>query len=45
MLPKTCPCVKSYDGEYKWMNFFIKDDDLLKKYKDIWNKDSNSIKN
>ena len=26
------------------MNFLIKDDDLLKKYIDIWNKVSNSIK-
>ena len=36
--------VKSYDGKTKWMNLFVKDDDLLKKYNDIWNKVSNSIK-
>ena len=31
MLPKTSACVKSYDGETKWMNFLIKNNDLLKK--------------
>ena len=29
MLPKTSAFVKSYDGQTKWMYFFIKDDDLL----------------
>ena len=29
--------VKNYDGETKWMNCLIKDDQLLKKF-DIWNK-------
>ena len=27
------------------MNFSIKDDDLLKKYNDVWNKISNDIEN
>ena len=31
MLPKTSAYLKSYDGETKWMNFLIKDDNLLKK--------------
>ena len=44
MLPKASTYVKSYDGETKWINFFIKDDNLLKRYNDIWNKASNSIR-
>ena len=43
MCPKTIAYVKRYDGETKWMNFLIKDDDLLKKYNDIWNKVCNNI--
>ena len=43
MRPKTIAYVKRYDGETKWMNFLIKDDDLLKKYNDIWNKVCNNI--
>ena len=43
MLPKTSNYVKSYDGETTWLNFFIKDDDLLEKYNDICKKVSNSI--
>ena len=35
MLPKASAYVKSYYGETKWMNFFIKDDNLLEKYNDI----------
>ena len=31
MFPKTSAYLKSYDDETKWMNFLIKDDDLLKK--------------
>ena len=37
--------IKRYDGGTKWMYFLIEGDDLLKKYSDIWNKVSNSIKN
>ena len=44
MLPKTSAYVKSYDGETKWMYFFIEDDDLLKKYNTIWDKVSADIK-
>ena len=29
MLPKTRAHKKSYDGQTKWMNFLIEDDDLL----------------
>ena len=35
MLPKTSTYVKSYDGQTKWMYFFIEDDDILKKYNTI----------
>ena len=38
MLPKTSTYVKSYDGQSKWMYFFIDDDDLLEKYNTIWDK-------
>ena len=44
MLPKTSAYVKSYDGQTKWMYFFIKDDDLLEKYNTTWNKVSADIK-
>ena len=30
MLPKTSAYVKSYDGQTKWMYFFIEDNNLLK---------------
>ena len=35
---------KSHDSKIKRLHIFIKDDQLLKKYNDIWNKVSNSIK-
>ena len=44
MLSKTSTYVKSYDRETKWMNFLNKDDDMLKKYNDIWSKVSNITK-
>ena len=45
MLPKTSAYVKSYDGQTKWMYFFIKDGDLLEEYNTIWdNKVSTYIK-
>ena len=31
-------CVKSYDGQTKWMYFLTEDDDLLEKYNTIWDK-------
>ena len=31
VLPKTSGYVKSYDGQTKWMNFLIEDDELFKK--------------
>ena len=34
----------SFDGGTILMNFLIKDDDLLKKYSDIWNKVSSNTK-
>ena len=44
ILPKMRACVKRYDRETKWVYFFVEDDELLKKYNDIRNKVSNSIK-
>ena len=44
MLSKTSAYVKIHDGETKWMYFLIEDDELLKRYNDIWNKVSNRIK-
>ena len=44
IIPKTSTYVKSYDGQTKWMYFLIKDDDLLEKYKTIWDKFSADIK-
>ena len=44
MFPKTRAYVKSYDIQTKWMYFLIKDDDLLKKYKNISDKLSADLK-
>ena len=43
MPPKTSAYVKSYDGQTKWMDFLIDNDDLLKKYNTIWSKPSSGI--
>ena len=43
-LPKTSAYVKNYDGQTKWIIFFIEDDDLLGKYNIIWHKVSTDIK-
>ena len=32
MLPKTSAYVKSYDGQAKWIDFFIEDDEFLGKF-------------
>ena len=45
MLPKTSAYVKHYDGQTKWIYFLIQDDELLEKYKTIWDKVSADIKN
>ena len=45
MFPKTSACIKSYDGQSKWMYFFIKNDALLGKYDTVWDKVSADIKN
>ena len=42
--PETSAYVKLYDGQTKQMYVQIEDDELLKKYNDIWNKLNNSIK-
>ena len=44
MLPKTSAYEKRYGGETIWMNFLIKDAELLRKYTDNWIKVSNSTK-
>ena len=45
ILPKTSACVKSYDGgATEWMCVLIEDEELLKKYNDIWKKVSNNMK-
>ena len=43
MLPETSNYVKSYDGQSKWMYFFIEDDVLLEKLITIWDKLSADI--
>ena len=43
-LPQTSAYVKSYVGQTKWMYVLIEDDDLLKKYNNIWDKVSADIK-
>ena len=45
ILRKTNTYVKSYDGgATKWMRFLIQYEELLRKYDDVWNKVSNSMK-
>ena len=44
MLSKTKAYVENYDGQTKWMYFLIENDDLLQKYKTIWDKVSVDIK-
>ena len=44
MLPRTTTYVKSYDLQTKWMYFLIKNDELLKKYKTMWDKLKADIK-
>lgn len=43
MLLKTSTCIKGYDDETKWMNYFVANDNLFKKDNYIWNKASNRI--
>ena len=44
MFPKASTCVKSYDGQTKWIYFLIEDDNLLKKYNTVWHKVGTDIK-
>ena len=44
MVPKTTAYVKYYDGQTKFLDFLIEDDDLIKKYNTIWDKVSADIK-
>ena len=45
MLPKTSAYVISYDAEIKWMNFFIKDRNLLTNKKSVMVLKNNLIVN
>ena len=44
MLPRPSSYVKRYDAETKWLHFLIKDDDLLERRNNIWDKVSADIK-
>ena len=44
ILPNTSAYIKMYDGQTKWMYFFIEDDDSLEEYSNIWDKVSTDIK-
>ena len=44
MLPKTSCYAQSYDGQTKWIYFFIEHEKLLEKYNTIWDKVSTGIK-
>ena len=44
LLTKTRAYVKCNDGQTRYIYFFIKDDDLLKKCNNIWDKVSTYIK-
>ena len=44
MLPNRSAYVTSNDVETKWMSYLIKDNELLRLYKGIWDKFSNSIR-
>ena len=43
MFPKTRAYVKNFNGQNKWIQFLIKDDELLEKYNTIWQKVSADI--
>ena len=43
MLPKTSAYAKSYDGEIKWVCFFIEDDKLLEIYITVFGKESTIV--
>ena len=44
MLLKTSMYVKCYDGQTKWMHFFIENNDLLEKHNTICDTVSSAIK-
>ena len=45
ILPKASAYVKNFDGQTKWMHVSNEDDDLLEKFKTIWDKLSGDMKN
>ena len=44
ILPKASAYVENFDGQTKWMYFSSEDDDLLEKFKTIWDKLSGDLK-
>ena len=44
MLPDTNAYLKGTDVQTKWMYFLIEEDDLLKKYNNIWDKATTDVK-
>ena len=44
MFPKTTAFVISYDGQTKWIDYLIEDNNLLEKYNTIWDKVTVDIK-
>ena len=43
LLHKPSTYVKSYDGQTKWLYFFIEDNNLLENFNSIWHKISIDI--
>lgn len=43
ILPKMSECARHFD-ETRCMSFFIEDDELLEKYKEVWKQGRDSIK-
>ena len=41
---ETRACLRGYNCGTKWMYFLIEDEELCKKYDDIWNKVGKSMK-
>ena len=43
MLSKMSACIRDFD-ETKYISFLIKNEELLEKYNEIWDKISNTVK-
>ena len=44
MFPKTTTFAINYDGQTKWIDYLIEDNNLLEKYNTIWDKVTVDIK-